>query len=468
MNGLLRLRLPSAMGLALRLSVVFALSSVAAGGVAWVVIGDELKARLFRDAELEAKALSAELQTSGEAELKQQIRHAAAFGEDFSNLYYFAPAGGANSTGNMRVFRPASGNVILRIGTDADLVPRSADHQGDLYFGHGIRTPAGWIVVARDQQWIADSQEVMMQSVAWGLAIAFLITVSLAYFSARRNARRVEELNEVLRSVSAGDLSARYKGQEKESDDLSEVADGLNQMLGKLQENVERLTQVSADIAHDLRSPLTRIRLWLEPLALRDDIDPDTREAIGRSLVSVQSMSETFDAILQLAQLETGNLTLETQAADVQQIAANVVEMLSPVAEDAEKSIALNSEGTELLANLNPELVTQALVNLADNALRHSPAGTRITVEVTPLAGGIRLCVSDNGPGIPEPELEKVKRRFYRLDRSRNQPGTGLGLSLVDAIAELHGGTLELSDNKPGLRACLTLRGSRPRTEINR
>ena len=447
--------LPSAMRLALMLSALFSVSAIVAGAVAYVVMSDELRARLYDDARLEATALAAELQSNGPDELITQIRSVSAVGDGRATLYFFQPPGSGRSVGNMALSDPFAGPRVLVSGQDFTAL-RDPEHlDGEVYFAYGLRAADSWIVVARDSQWVTDSQEVLIQSVAWGLAVALLATVALAFVIGRRNARRTLRLNQVLASVAAGDLAARYPDIDDTRDDIGELARSINVMLERLSANVERLTQVSADIAHDLRSPLTRLRLRLEPHVLRPDIPEETRMAIAASLDGLDGISAGFDAILQLSQMETGNLKIQTSSIDLADLARQVHEMMLPVAEEMGNKLGLQVPDGTLMVTANAELLSQALVNLVENALRHAPSPVAVAIIVTAGGGDVRLTVADNGPGIPASERDKVVRRFYRLDQSRNRPGTGLGLSLVMAIARLHGGRLDLEDNAPGLRAAL-------------
>lgn len=451
------MRLPSAMLLALSLSALFVVSAIVAGGVAWIVMGDELRARLYDDARIQAQALSADLATGGADEIVRQTAKIGALGGAHSTRYFVVPAGRDTAAGNMRPAELFEGPRRLVAGRDVTLSPPNDGEGNAVYFAWGINSPSGWIVVARDNQWITDSQEVLIQSIAWGLGVALVATVVLAFAIGQRDARRVARINNVLGAVAGGDYSARYPESDHANDDLSEVASGINRMLERLESNVERLAQVSADIAHDLRSPLTRLRLRLEPQALRSDLPDDTRAAIAASLESLDAMSASFDAILQLSQIETGNMTLEARAVDLRDLARDTHEMLQPVAEETGHRLELALPDGPVRAEVNAELVSQALVNLVDNALRHTPPGSSIRIEAERDKGAARLSVCDEGPGIPASERDKVTRRFYRLDRSRNRAGTGLGLSLVRAIARLHGGRLDLAGNAPGLCARMHL-----------
>lgn len=445
------------MRLALSLSALFMVSAIVAGTVAWVVMGDELRGRLYDDSRVQAQALAAELDTSGTEELVRQIESVSAFGRDHGTLIFFLPGTGGAGVGNMTPAKLFEGPRRLLAGRDLVLQPDPGSQEGEVYFGWGIRAPLGWIIVARDSQWITDSQEVLIQAIAWGLGVALVATVFLAFLIGRRDGRRVARINRVLAEVAAGEFTARYPEEDRTRDDLAEVAAGINRMLERLSANVERLAQVSADIAHDLRSPLTRLRLRLEPQALRNDLPEDTRAAIAASLESLDGISASFDAILQLSQIETGNMALDAHPTDLRDVVRNVHEMLQPVAEESGHTLDVALPEAPVRADANADLISQALVNLVDNALRHTPPGTAIRIKVAQDEGAAQLSVCDNGPGIPAEERERVTRRFYRLDRSRSRPGTGLGLSLVAAIAQLHGGRLALSDNGPGLSADIVL-----------
>ncbi len=450
------------MRLALMLSALFALSAVVAGAVAYAAMSEELRARLFDEARREAVALAAELRAGGPEELSRRIAALGAVRADHSTLYLFAPAGSGRPVGAMTLAEPFEGARLLVGGRDLVIPTDPDEHEGETWFAFGLRTPQGRIVVARDSQWIADSQEVLVQSVAWGLAAALLATIALAFAIGRRAARRTARLNRVLARVGDGDLAARCRDEDGPRDDIGELARGIDAMLERLSANVERLAQVSADVAHDLRSPLTRLRLRLEPHALRGDLPDDARAAIAASLVSLDQVSASFDAILQLSQMETGGMTVEAAPLDLADIARQAHEMLAPVAEEMGHRLSLDAPDAPVPIAGNGELISQALINLVENAMRHAPPPADIVIRVARDGADRVLTVTDDGPGIPAEEREKVTRRFYRLDRSRNRPGTGLGLSLASAIARLHGARLTLADNAPGLRVGIVFAGPEP------
>ena len=208
--------------------------------------------------------------------------------------------------------------------------------------------------------------------------------------------------------------------------------------------------QVSDNIAHDLRSPLTRLRSRLE-LALLEQPDPVTqRQAMEEAIDQAESIIATFNALLTIAQAESAAARGGFENLDLTVLVRDAAELYEPLAEDKDITVTVDvEEGLTVMGNRH--LLSQAVANLLDNAVKYTPEGGAIRVGALRTEDGVSMSVEDSGPGIPEEERENVLRRFYRLDASRNTPGSGLGLSLVAAVARLHGARLELSDNNPGL-----------------
>jgi len=236
-------------------------------------------------------------------------------------------------------------------------------------------------------------------------------------------------------------------------DEMDQLALNLNAMLDRIQALMESLKRVSDDIAHDLRTPLSRLRHQLEAARSRTPRSGDA--VIEQAITEVDAILETFSALLRISQIEAGARRAAFSVISLGQIASTVTEAYSPVAEDRSQRLK------PVLADVPPipgdrELLTQMVANLIENSMRHCPAGVDISVELAQEDGAPVLRVADNGPGIPTGEREKVFRRFYRLEASRTTPGSGLGLALVKAVADLHGASIELSDNRPGL--CVTIR----------
>jgi signal transduction histidine kinase len=235
-------------------------------------------------------------------------------------------------------------------------------------------------------------------------------------------------------------------------DEFDRLAETLNRMLDRIQGLVGDLRMVTDGVAHDLRSPLTRLRAHLES-SLEEGLDPAVRrERIGKAHAEADGVLRAFTALLEIARAEAGMGRDQFEAVDLGQLAADMVDLYTPAA--AEKSVTLLQRGEGATVAGHPQLLANAVANLVENAIAHAPAGSEVALELAP-APAPALTVADRGPGIPADERARVLQRFVRLDASRGRPGAGLGLSLVAAVARLHHAALELDDNAPGLRAIL-------------
>jgi signal transduction histidine kinase len=265
--------------------------------------------------------------------------------------------------------------------------------------------------------------------------------------------RRVEVIRRTAQEIMAGNLSRRVPTRGA-GDDFDQLSSSLNDMLDRIHMLMEGLRQVSNDIAHDLRTPLTRLRQRLEVARLKAKTVEEYEKVVESAIGDTDQILHTFGAMLRIAQIEAGTARSRFIDVDLSAVLRAIVELYAAFAEDHQQDMA-SSIADGVVIRGDRELLTQMLVNLVENALRHSPPGTKIDVRLERVAGSALCIVADNGPGIPSEEHDKVFRRFYRLDASRATPGSGLGLSLVAAIADLHRITLNLTDNGPGLRVTL-------------
>ena len=235
------------------------------------------------------------------------------------------------------------------------------------------------------------------------------------------------------------------------------LARTVNRMLDQIEQLVHGVRNVSNAIAHDLRTPLAELRSRLEELSVTRPGPAETFDEIDTAVADVDRVIAIFNALLRLAEIDTGARRSGFVQVDVGRIAGEAAEFYQPIAELKGVHLSFESMG-ELTISGDPLLLAQAIGNLIDNALKHAPEKGKIQVQATQRADGAReVAISDDGPGIPDSDKPRVTERFYRGDASRGTPGVGLGLSLVSAVAKLHGGRLELTDNHPGLRAILIL-----------
>jgi signal transduction histidine kinase len=247
----------------------------------------------------------------------------------------------------------------------------------------------------------------------------------------------------------AGQLDSRVPVR-KNGDELDRLAANLNAMLDRIQSLMESLKQVSSDIAHDLRTPLARLRQRLETASATAQTVEEFRASTDAAIAETEGLLETFSALLRIAQIESGSRRAGFATVDLSEIFLFVATTFTPVAEDQEHRLVSDIEPGATISG-DRELLLQLATNLVENAIRHTPRGATIEVKVRRNAEEVVAIVSDDGPGIPVEERAKVFRRFYRLEASRTTPGSGLGLALVAAVAELHDGSTSLLDHRPGL-----------------
>ncbi|HKH21076.1 MAG TPA: ATP-binding protein, partial [Gammaproteobacteria bacterium] len=284
-----------------------------------------------------------------------------------------------------------------------------------------------------------------------GLSLLLALTSGLVVSHAIL--RRIETISRTGRSIMAGDLSQRVPLTGR-GDEFDQLAINLNAMLDRIQRLMEGMRQVTDNVAHDLRSPLARLRSRLEVTLLMPRSNNDYRAAIELTLSDVGGLLGTFNALLSIAQVESGADRGDWHSIDLSALTRDVADLYQPLAEDKEVHFTQQIR-QDLRLRGNRSLLTQAIGNLLDNAIKYTPRGGTIQLNARHKHEVIEVVVSDNGPGIPADMREKVLERFVRLETSRTTPGNGLGLSLVRAVAWLHNAKLELADAHPGLSVSL-------------
>ena len=285
-------------------------------------------------------------------------------------------------------------------------------------------------------------------------AVAALAALLLGFVVARRLERRLRQVSEAGQAVITGDLSRRLP-QSGTQDEFDRLAGTVNAVLARVEALVEGLRSTTASVAHDLRSPLFRLRQQLEAAAARPREPEADARTLETSLAELDGVLATFSALLRIAQVEAGLTGASLEPVDLSALAGDIAELYAAVAEDAGQSLQTRLAPGQRVRG-DPALLRQAVANLVENALAHGGPGVRVEVSVEAVPGaGPALRVRDTGPGIPAGERGRVLERFYRLDRSRSTPGSGLGLALVAAVARLHGAALRLEDAAPGLTVTL-------------
>ena len=322
--------------------------------------------------------------------------------------------------------------------------------------------PELWLLLARPVRSPEDLTRVLERSFTVVLGITLVLSFLGGLLMSNDVLRRVNAINEVSRRVMSGDLSQRMPTRGT-PDEFDELARNLNAMLDQIESLMGSVRHVSDNIAHDLRTPLTRLRNRLEDLHSKAGSDY-SREII-QCIEDADALLSTFASLLSIARLESGAAQAHGRPVNLSSLTRDACELYSALAD--EKSITLEcAVASNVQVDGDRNLIFQALTNLLDNAVKYTTVGGHIDVSVSRCSSGVRLTVADNGPGIPEDKRKRVIERFARLDRSRSLPGSGLGLSLVQAIASQQGAQLLLEDNQPGLRACVLFPASIVSTRV--
>jgi signal transduction histidine kinase len=323
-----------------------------------------------------------------------------------------------------------------------------------------FQLPAGFrLLVGRDLEERERLYDIVLAAGRWSLAIVIVLGVAGGFFVTRRVLKRVDAMTETTRKIMDGDLAGRLPIAGT-GDELDRLATNLNAMLERIEALMHGLKEVSDNIAHDLKTPLTRLRNRCEEALRLAEDESQYRAALESTIEESEALIRTFNALLMIARAESGQARDGMTDIDAAEIARGVGELYEPLADD--KGIHLKVEAPAAApVHGNRELISQALANLVDNAIKYGAGMNGAEAEIVVTARGegdrILLAVADSGSGIPAADRGRAVERFVRLEQSRSQPGSGLGLSLASAVARLHGGDLKLEDNHPGLRTVISL-----------
>jgi signal transduction histidine kinase len=383
-----------------------------------------------------------------------------------SSLYLLTTAAGELVAGNVGAL--ATG--ILDNPGWSQTVYRRVDEQ-DASEHHALvrvnQLPGGFrLLVGRDLEERERLYDVVLAAGNWSLAIVVVLGLAGGFFVARRVLKRIDAMTETARTIMQGDLHERLPVGGT-GDELDRLAVNLNAMLERIEALMHGLKEVTDNIAHDLKTPLTRLRNRSEEALRTAGGEAQYREALGSTIEESEALIRTFNALLMIARAESGQARDDMTVFDAAEIVRGIGDLYEPLADD--KGLALEVDAAAgAWVRGNRELISQALANLVDNAIKYGASGggevnatnghpAKIVLAATDRGDRIRLSVADSGPGIAEADRARVLERFVRLEQSRSEPGSGLGLSLAAAIARLHEGELVLEDNHPGLICTMSL-----------
>ena len=386
-------------------------------------------------------------------------------------VYFLGDASGQYLLGNVTDIPP---NVLIEPGIysfDYERANPFIDQSGDaaaqpvksgfavvrsVELSNGMR-----LVVGRDVVERRGYSAIIVQSFLFGVLGIILSSILAGGITARRVLKRIDTIRDTSTKIMSGNLSERVPITRR-NDEFDGLATNLNAMLDRIEQLLQGLKQVTDNVAHDLKTPLTRLRNQAESALREGSSDETRRQALETTIAESDRLIQTFNALLMIARAEAGAPSGALTDVDISAVVADLAELYGPVAED--KDIVVETaiaQGVHLRANR--ELIGQAMVNLLENAVKYARPDEggqgRITVGLRRQHDRVLIEVADNGPGIPEEDRQRVLERFVRLEKSRSEAGSGLGLSLVDAVTRLHGGTFRIEDNAPGVRAVIDLPG---------
>jgi signal transduction histidine kinase len=419
------------------------------GVVIWLTARHSAEKELRQNIELEFGAIQTELETEGLAATIAAIDARAAHPGALE--YWFAGPDGARLWGD---FPQMSGPDGWRFVTIDDA--RGGAGREELLVMTRTLPGGSRLSVGDELRRARAVQHAVLRTLATVGTVTALLCLVVGVFATRRMLSRVKALSTTFEKVMAGDIAARFPATGPSSD-VEQIGIGVNRMLDRIELLIADVRRVSRDVAHDLRTPLTHLQRRLE-VAMHATSPAERLAAVEGAQQKAAEVLRIFDAIVRLAEIEAGAGRQRFRRVDLAAIAERVADAYRPDIEQAGHTLAVHVAGP-CPVHGDEDLLSQAIANLVENATRHTPAGTHIEVCV-PAAGTTHgIEVIDNGPGVPAHAFELIQKPFTRLDESRTTPGSGLGLSLVAAIARLHHARLTISDAGPGLRVCLAFAG---------
>ena len=436
--------------LSLLLAGLFALASLLMAGALYVSVTRNVRERLHEDIRTDALDLAALAGHMGEHALQSEIRQRVDLDTPLPRWYALFAPDGRLLAGNLHWRPPGPGwwhqpfrarrsptgleppmhtLTLLALGTA----------QGDL------------LVVGRDRTYIDQLEASYGRAFIGVLRVTIGVALLLGALIGRRMLRRVSAMSETAARISAGQLSLRMP-LTGSGDEFDRIAQTVNEMLSRIEALLAEVRRIGADIAHDLRTPLTRLRRRLETARTHPPANPVALDAtLDEALHEIDELLVIFQALMRIARIESGEARSAFAAIDLAALLADLADAYAPVADAEGRHLEVDAPKAVIVPG-DRDLLVQALVNLIENAIRHTHSGARIRLSVAREGDEIVIAIADDGPGVPQAERDNVLQPFKRLDRSRHTPGNGLGLALVRAVAELHGAQLRLSDNRPGLR----------------
>lgn len=431
---------------------IFLASFLAIGLIVYFLTCKTLEKQLKHNIEIEVLELKAAYDQKNIAELLKELgereKITTHYSHEYMHHYGLLNPDGSFLSGTLQNIKPVEGwQTITAVSQDP------LEDEQILYI-KVIQLQSGyWLAVGDDGEFIQDAGEAIIRAFLWGGLLVIILGSAGGLYLSHRFLYKIKLLTKSTQAIIAGDLNHRLSVS-KGNDEIDRLALLFNQMLDKISTLIQNIQEISNDIAHDLRTPISRLKNGLQQALQNPLTATQYQEHMIAATKEVDIILATFSAILRISQIESGSRRQGFKLLNFSALVSSIVETIQPVVEENGKSLISDiTDGIPLVAD--KELLTQLIYNLIENAILHTPLKTVIQVRLELQDNYPILVISDNGLGIPPKYREKVFQRFYRLEHSRSMPGNGLGLSIVKAIVDLHEAYIELSDNAPGLKVAV-------------
>ncbi|MGI9452157.1 MAG: ATP-binding protein [Geminicoccaceae bacterium] len=439
---------------------LFGISALALLGYLYFATAGFMTQQTEETIQAEIEGLAEQYNNQGIQRLRQVIAQRSEAQPNRASIYLLIDPLGRRIAGNLDIWPPEAkwgeeGWLTFAVAVRPDGV--NVQNRRAVAQRFWLTGPAGryHLLVGREVEDRLQLQTKIKHALSWGVGLTLLLGLAGGLLMSRGLLRRVDAINRTTEQIMAGDLSQRISLKAARGDEFDQLASNLNAMLDQIERLLEGMQRVTDNIAHDLRTPLNRMRSRIEVALLGDSQDETLRPVLEQTLADAETMIGTFNALLDIARAEAGSERAAFEQVTLSDLIRDMADFYRPLGEEKSQTISVASL-SDVNVQANRHLLSQALANLLDNAIKYTPEGGDIELS---LDDGPMITIADSGPGIPIEDREHVLERFVRLDETRTTPGNGLGLSLVNAVAKLHGATLILGDNEPGLRVSLDFSG---------
>ncbi len=430
---------------------LFSIASIVISAALYFQVSGDLEQHLKQRVK-ETHAQLAELEKNeGLDAFLNVVDHLSVGRRDPKTIAIFTDGSGKILVGDIQPMEHFSGWKVLKGSQIRFTRKNTKTDKDDNYYALWRPVAGGRLLIGHIDEDLEEAQDVILIGMVWSLGITLLVTLAGGAWLGFRAQARIQAIDTTLEAVARGKFDRRIP-LTGHGDDLDKVSARINETFARIGALISSMRQISTDIAHDLKTPIGHLKQRLDTVRRSAKTVKQYRVALDEASGDIDAIVETFEALLRIAQIEAGARKARFARIDLGGVLENIAEAYEHVADDAGFTFAADLHTDQpAMIDGDPELLTQLFANVLENVFRHCPSGTDVKIDLRPGSDGPVVNISDTGPGIPADERENVLRRLYRLEKSRTTPGNGLGLSLVAAIADLHGAALELSDNQPGL-----------------